>query len=550
MLAILAGCASQKSLVPSHSSKDYEPHPRAVSRFVDGVIHDLQENFPAALLSYQEALLYDSTSAAIHMAIGKDYVRMLKPESAVISFKKALELNPDEMEARELLSEIYRRQGKWDLAERESREILARDSTSAESYFTLANVYLQRNDLKNAATMFQRLLSFIPVPDPRVLDTIGGLYLELGQPDSAASIYKTLIELNPNEGYGYFRLAAVNEALGDMTTAVENYARALQLNPKLAHARIRLSEIYVQQEKWGEAGRLLMEAVLMDSTDLPSYQQMGNIYYEKGDTTAALETFSDIKKRFPRDWWAYYRLGMHYLSQEEFGLAFNEFKRVIDLSPQSLSGWLYTGISLVHLDSLQLSQKYLLRALDLQPENMQGNYYLGTILTQLNRPREAIPYLKTAIKLNPTWVGVMSSLANAYDSVQEFEAADSLYRASLKLDPENATLLNNYAYSLSQREIRLDEALQMAEKALESEPENGAFLDTIGWIYFKREDYYKALDYIKKAISVRSEESAEVLEHLGDVYEKLGRMDEARNAWESALDLDNKNPSILRKLGR
>jgi Tfp pilus assembly protein PilF len=143
----------------------------------------------------------------------------------------------------------------------------------------------------------------------------------------------------------------------------------------------------------------------------------------------------------------------------------------------------------------------------------------------------------------------MSSLANAYDSLQEYERSDSLYRASLKLDPENSTILNNYAYSLSQREMRLEEALEMAERALESEPENGAFLDTVGWIYYKKQEYGKALDYIQKSISVRTG-SAEVFEHLGDVYSRLGRTDEARKAWESALELDEDNLSILKKLGR
>jgi tetratricopeptide (TPR) repeat protein len=549
VLAMLASCGAQRQMISPSRVEIKEPDERAVFHFVDGIILDLNENFPAALLSYQEALLYDSTSAAIHMAIGKDYIRMGKNESAVISFKKALDLNSEEMEAREFLSEIYRQQGKWDLAERESREILARDSTSAESYFTLANVYLQKNDLKKAAVMYRRLLALLPVPDPMVVDAVGELYIELGQLDSAVSIFQKLIELDPNEGYGYFRIGGVKEAKGDPNSAMENYIRALQLNPKLIHARIRLSEMYVQKKQYDEAIQLYSEAVALDSTDLESYQQMGIVQYEKGDTTEALKTFAEIKQRFPNDWRAYYRLGIFYLSRNQVGMAFNEFKRIIDLSPEVPYGWLYTGISLVHLDSLQLSQKYLLRALDLDPDNPDGNYYMGTILTQFNRPREAVPYLRTALNKNPGRVDVMSSLANAYDSLQEYERSDSLYRASLKLDPENSTILNNYAYSLSQREMRLEEALEMAERALESEPENGAFLDTVGWIYYKKQEYGKALDYIQKSISVRTG-SAEVFEHLGDVYSRLGRTDEARKAWESALELDEDNLSILKKLGR
>jgi tetratricopeptide (TPR) repeat protein len=342
-------------------------------------------------------------------------------------------------------------------------------------------------------------------------------------------------------------MGVVKEGMKDMTGAMENYSRAVQLSPEIVHARIRLGELYVEREWWDEALQLYQEAVVLDSTDLTSFQQIGNVQYEKGDTTAAMETFSQIKQRFPWDWRAYYRVGFHYLGRQEFGMAFNEFKKIIELSPEALFGWLYTGISLVHLDSLHLSQKYLLRALDLDPNNLQGNYYLGTIFTQLERPREAMPYLRTALEINPNWVVVMGSLANAYDSMEQYELSDSLYQAALQLEPNNSTILNNYAYSLSQRDIRLDDALRMASRALASEPENGAFLDTIGWIHYQREDYEEALGYIQKALSVRSE-SAEVVEHLGDVYEKLGRMDDARKAWESALEMDKDNPSILKKL--
>ena len=141
----------------------------------------------------------------------------------------------------------------------------------------------------------------------------------------------------------------------------------------------------------------------------------------------------------------------------------------------------------------------------------------------------------------------MGSLANAYDSLQEYVLSDSLYQTALRLQPDDTNILNNFAYSLSVRGIRLEEALRMAIKALESEPENGAFLDTVGWIHFQKKEYEKALDYIQKSLSVRTG-SAEVAEHLGDVYEKLGRMDEARRAWKSALELDEDNLSIIKKL--
>ena len=87
----------------------------------------------------------------------------------------------------------------------------------------------------------------------------------------------------------------------------------------------------------------------------------------------------------------------------------------------------------------------------------------------------------------------------------------------------------------------------MVNKALEADPENGAFLDTIGWVYFKIGNYDKALEYIKKSVAIR-DSSAEVLEHLGDVYEKLGQMELAVENWKRAKTLDPDRESLTTKL--
>ena len=177
------------------------------------------------------------------------------------------------------------------------------------------------------------------------------------------------------------------------------------------------------------------------------------------------------------------------------------------------------------MESLDASLPYLRKAIELVPDDPLGNYYLGSALAELNRPNEAIPYLEKALQAQPDGVLYLSALANAYENLDEFAIADSLYQKALELDPENALVLNNYGYSLSERGIRLEEAMTMAQKALKIEPKNGAYLDTMGWIYYQMGQYEEALKYIEEAHNVRK--SAEVAKHLGDVYDKLGMKDKA-----------------------
>jgi tetratricopeptide (TPR) repeat protein len=128
-----------------------------------------------------------------------------------------------------------------------------------------------------------------------------------------------------------------------------------------------------------------------------------------------------------------------------------------------------------------------------------------------------------------------------------WQKSDSLYEVSIEKHPDNSLLLNNYSYSLSERGIQLEKALSMVKKALKSEPDNGAYLDTIGWIYYKMGDYKAAQDYIKKALQLR-DDNPEVIEHLGDVYYKMNLLDEARINWEKALELDPQNIELKQKI--
>jgi tetratricopeptide (TPR) repeat protein len=242
-------------------------------------------------------------------------------------------------------------------------------------------------------------------------------------------------------------------------------------------------------------------------------------------------------------------MGHIYLDTRQPELAFHEFKRVIELSDKTHLGWLYSGISMMLQDSLDTSIPYLEKALSMVPEDPMANYYLGSVLDQLNRTEEAIPYYKNAIRVRPEWMSALSALAGAYDKLKMYVYSDSLFQQAIQIDSENALMLNNYAYSLSERGLRLEEAMAMAQKALSQAPENGAYLDTVGWIYYQMGDYEKALGYIKKAYDQR-EDSAVVIEHLGDVYYRLQMEPEAERSWKEALKLDQDNLELREKLNK
>jgi Tfp pilus assembly protein PilF len=167
----------------------------------------------------------------------------------------------------------------------------------------------------------------------------------------------------------------------------------------------------------------------------------------------------------------------------------------------------------------------------------------------VDRNEDAVAPLQRAIEINPKDINALSSLASTYDALKRYPEADKTFEAALEVDSLNAMVLNNYAYSLSERGEQLDRAFAMSKQSLAKDSANASYLDTFGWIYFKLGNYVEAEKYVKQAIDA-GEVSAVVYEHLGDIYSKLSQLDKAKEYWAKALERDSKNAQLKEKLAR
>jgi tetratricopeptide (TPR) repeat protein len=547
-LLLLTGCAGPRKLGSRPEAKK-QPDQRAVDLFIDGVLYDNDQNFGAALLSYNEALLYDWKSPAIYRNIAKDYILMGKEESAFLILKRALNLDSKDVEVRGMIARLLAQQGNLRAAEREYRTILSLDSTSMEAYYQLALLHLRKSEPQKAIGMYLQILRHSKEFDPRIYLGLSELYMDQKQYSEAESVYRKLINIDSTEALGYYGLGTVRAAMKDSTGAESNFIRALELKPGMNEARERLGELYSDGRNWDKALALFRQGIAVDSSEVSNWLSIGDLFRQQGDSARAIESYRAVQERFPKHWQPSLSLGRMLMDAGKSREAFDQFKRVVELSPRNFWGLLMGGISLVHQDSLAASLSWLENALELNPEDALGNYYLGTVLSQLNRPEEAVPHLRTALKARANWVSAIVALAGAYESMKAYPVADSLFTAAIKLDSTNALVLNNYGYSLSVRGVRLDEAAGMARKAIGKDPENGAYQDTMGWILFRMGEYGKARPYLEKAFKLR-ENSADVIEHLGDLYDKLQMKEEAKRMWEKALELNKDNEGIQIKLGR
>ncbi len=173
-------------------------------------------------------------------------------------------------------------------------------------------------------------------------------------------------------------------------------------------------------------------------------------------------------------------------------------------------------------------------------------YLLGSAYNQVKNYNKAERALKRAILIRPEDTSTITALASVYDNLKKYDDSDELHLQILSKDPTNTTILNNYAYSLSVRGIKLKKALEMSLVAVKKSPKNPAYLDTLGWIYFKMGKIDQAHEYVKKSLEI-DQSSAEVLEHMGDIHQKLGNREKAKDFYQKALDAEKAESTTIEK---
>lgn len=193
--------------------------------------------------------------------------------------------------------------------------------------------------------------------------------------------------------------------------------------------------------------------------------------------------------------------------------------------------------------AIEITQKFYERF----PNDSTFLLDLGYHYFVIEEYKTAIKYFLEYYKKDNGNLLAISSLADLYSKINNLSEAEKYYLMGLKIDPDNPTLNNNYAYLLTNKKDRLHDAKKFAEIALQQEPDNGAYLDTYGWIHFKMGNYEKAKEYLEKAKSTGIS-SPEIFEHLYEVNLKLGFYNEAIKNLKDALQLEPNNADYKKKL--
>jgi tetratricopeptide (TPR) repeat protein len=400
----------------------------------------------------------------------------------------------------------------------------------------------------------------------------------------AVVLYQEALRRDSTSVTIHLALAGLHQHLRQYESTLLHLNAAWRLDPEDPGITEWIVELLGDLERWGDQKPYVERLLKLDPDNLTYNLQMGNVYLQTGDRKAARKRFRRVINLADDHKDTLLRLGAVFMLNNETELAESCYRKAIEVDPADnhvhyALGRLYASIdrerdarkqlemaiaiadtivdywaslAALDLDSDRYVQaeETLRRALEIIPDHPVLLNLLGSSLERQDRNDEALEVLFRSAFIDSLSVAPYITIGFVYDETDQFELAESTYKKALEIEPGHPTLLNNYAYLLAVRGIRLEEAMEMANQAVEQAPDNASYLDTKGWVYFKMGDHKRALEWLLKSLEYSDEEGVELLDHIGDVYWELKEYQEAHRYWKRALDVEPDNEKLREKLER
>jgi tetratricopeptide (TPR) repeat protein len=505
-----------------------------------------------AIDQYEQITKLDPTSVDDHLLLGRLYRLNSDLQKAEAELKTAIKLDPSSEEAVTTLAMLYTDEGDTGHALEVLRAI-PDSARSAKLYAALGAAYEQRKDYKSAIDAFRRAV----VLDRDNLDAIRGLAENLlndGQLDAALEQYKVIADSNPEDAQTYVRMAEIYRRQAKYDLALDSLKRADTLVPDTMDVPYSMAAVYQAQGRYDDAIKILQD--LLKRTE---HSEIGSSQADRNNRAIFIE-----------------RLGMVYREQENYTAAVETFRKMLTLGDENARSG-YQEIIDTYREAKQWPQATAAakEAVQKLPDDRDLRMVLDAQLADTGEVDKSVADIRSMLKGGPddrdvylriaiiytrskNWSAALDALAKAeqlstksddkayveflrgdlYQRQKMFDQAEAEFRKVLATtppsDPQAAATLNYLGYMNADRGVRLEESLNYIKQAIALDPNNGAYLDSLGWAYFKLGKYDQAEESLTKAESHMSTDPT-VQEHLGDLYQKTGRLKLAAAHWERSV---------------
>ncbi len=502
-----------------------------------------------AIEQYEQIVRLQPDSMDDHLLLGRLYRLNNDLQKAESEFKTAVKLQPDSEEAVTTLAYLYNELGDTARATQVLSSV-PNAERSAKLYSALGYTYEQQKQFKEAVEAYRHAIEM----DRDNLDAIRGLAQNLlndGQADAALEQYKVIADANPEDAQTYVRIAEIYRKQGKFDLALDNLKKAESMVQDSVEVPYNIAAIYQAQGRYDEAIPIMRELLKKSEKPEGKYsdgeksnravflERLGTIYRDQGNNQAANEIFREIvalggDENIER---GYQQIIDTWREAKEWQKATDAAKEAVQKLPTSRDLKMVLAAQQADMGEADKALKDVHAMLKGNSEDRQVYIALAQMYTRLRRFSEAEQALDKAEQLSTKTDDkeyVWFLRGSTFEREKRYPEAEEQFKKVLASDPEHASALNYLGYMLADQNMKLEEALGYIKRAVELDPSNGAYLDSLGWAYFRLGKFELAEDNLLKA-SQKINTDPTVHDHLGDLYQKTGRLKLAATNWERAL---------------
>ncbi len=518
----------------------------ALADFVDGSRLEENADMDNALAAYQKVLTFDPGQAELALHVAGLLSRQEDFPRAIDVLKDAIKAKPKEPAPYLQLSFIYAKYlKKTDQALKYANQAIALDPKNFDAYQRLYDIALTGGDSGKAAQVLERAAD-VKSDDPAFWIRLGKLY--------ASTVFKAEVEPKPEDIKRvnvFFRKAIENAgddsavlkevadyfaASQQIQEAIPLYLKVLELQPDDSNAREKLASGFVLTNQRAKAIEMLQEIIKQHPARYQAYDLLGQLLDEGARALARANQVEPAKAEFTK--------------------AAANYEQSLLINPGRGNTSLRLAELLIGpLRESERAVKLLTEARQRFPNAPEFTYYLALALREAKHPQQAVSTFEEALnEAQGENDGVLNArfyfdYGAAADQAGLYEKAADLLRKSIAVDPANAAEAYNYiGFMWAEHNLHLDEAEEMIGRALQLDPNNGAYLDSLGWLYYRKAKYEEALNELLRAAQNLKSDDPIVFDHIGDTYSKLNRIAQALEFWQKAIALDPGNKLLADKI--
>jgi tetratricopeptide (TPR) repeat protein len=512
-----------------------------------------EEILKLAIEQYQDIVRLDPKSVEDHLLLGRLYRLNNELVKAENEFKTAVKLQPTSEEAVTALSILYNEEGDTTRALEVLNEF-PEAARSSKLYAALGYTYEQNKAYKKAIEAYQKSVDL----DHDNLDSVRGLAQNLlndGQTEAALAQLKAVVEADPSDAQTYMRIAEIYRRSGRYDLAMESLKKADAIAPESLELKFNIAVVDQAQGKYDEAAVILNQ--LLQKTERANGQydtseqsnraifleRLGSVYRDANKPQAANDTFRKMFELGDENTVrGYQEIIETYRDQKQWQQATTTAEEAAKRFPNDRQLQLLAASQRADLGQPGPAINQVKLMLKGTADDRDIYIALSQMYSRIKDWPQAESAINKAIELSAKQEDkdyAIFVLGSIYERQKKYDLAEEQFRKVIANNPKDAQALNYLGYMLADRGTRLEEALGYIRRAVAIEPKNGAFLDSLGWAYYRMGNYDLAEENLRLA-SEKIGSDPTVQAHLGDLYQKTGRLKLATAHWQRALEEWNK----------